>query len=44
MKISTIKTTIRVKSRSIDKNNVTINFIGLMVYKSTSNLLFSLKH
>lgn len=44
MKISTIKMTIRVKGRSVDKNNVTINFIGLTVYISTSNPLFSLKH
>ena len=35
---------IRTEHRSIDKNNVTINILGLMVYKSTSNFLFSLKH
>lgn len=35
MKISTFKRifTIRVEGRSIDKNNVTVNFIGLKVYK-----------
>lgn len=41
IKISIIKITISVGVRNVDNNNVTSNFIGLMVYKSTPNFLFN---